>query len=81
MYGEVLSPPPGAPLNYLVGGDTTVDTGLAPASSIVNYGDLSIFRIGEGVSCPPLQKWEQRNEGHQRAWPLLPRFPSAQPAL
>lgn len=47
MYGEILAPPPGI-TTFLAGGETTVDAPLAPASTILSFGDLSIMRIGEG---------------------------------
>lgn len=56
FYGERFSPPPGMPslasalaaTSYLIAGEQPTDFTLAPASSVVNFGDISIWRIGEG---------------------------------
>lgn len=56
MYGERVTPPPGMPplsatqtnVRYLVGGEQSTDMTLAPSSSVVGFGDMSIWRIGEG---------------------------------
>jgi polyribonucleotide 5'-hydroxyl-kinase len=58
FYGEHLSAPPGMPplasaaasTGYLVAGEQPTDFTLAPASSIVSFGDIAIWRIGEGTS-------------------------------
>lgn len=47
MYGEILSPPPGI-VNYITGGEMTTDIPLAPSSTVLPFGDLTVFRIGEG---------------------------------
>jgi polyribonucleotide 5'-hydroxyl-kinase len=48
MYGEVINPPAGV-TSYTLGGDITTDLLLAPLSTAIPFGDLSLFRIGEGV--------------------------------
>lgn len=56
FYGERFTPPPGMPslasalaaTSYLIAGEQPTDFTLAPASSVVNFGDISIWRIGEG---------------------------------
>lgn len=53
MYGRIIPPPPGLPpTNVLQGGEQTPDLtlNLAPSSSIVAFGDLTLYRIGEGAS-------------------------------
>lgn len=58
FYGERFDPPPGMPpvatapaaAGYLVAGEQPTDFTLAPASQVVNFGDIQIRRIGEG-SC------------------------------
>lgn len=60
FYGERFTPPPGMPgllsgpasSAYLVGGEQVTDFTLAPLSSVVPFGDLAIWRIGEGASSP-----------------------------
>lgn len=52
MYGHVVEPPPGlSSATHLQGGEQTADLTLhlAPQSSIVGFGDLVIYRIGEGA--------------------------------
>ena len=56
FYGERFAPPPGMPsmasalaaTGYLVAGEQPMDFTLAPASSVVGFGDLQVWRIGEG---------------------------------
>jgi polyribonucleotide 5'-hydroxyl-kinase len=47
MYGQKITPPPGvvAPSQ---GGETIEDFTLAPSSTVISFGDLQIYRIGEG---------------------------------
>jgi len=57
MYGERLSPPPGFPSlagpGYLIGGEQqSADLTLAPSSTVVNFSDLAIWRIGEETMAP-----------------------------
>ncbi|OCH84996.1 Clp1-domain-containing protein [Obba rivulosa] len=54
MYGEVIEPPPGLGTGYLQGGEQTPDLThrLAPSSSQVAFGDLTIYRIGEETMAP-----------------------------
>lgn len=55
MYGRIIPPPPGLPpTNVLQGGEQTPDLtlNLAPSSSIVAFGDLTLYRIGEETMAP-----------------------------
>ncbi|EPS95186.1 hypothetical protein FOMPIDRAFT_1054431 [Fomitopsis schrenkii] len=55
MYGKALQPPPGlSTKTHLQGGEQTADQtlNLAPVSSIVGFGDLTIYRIGEENMAP-----------------------------
>ncbi|KAI0950043.1 Cleavage polyadenylation factor subunit clp1 [Taiwanofungus camphoratus] len=55
MYGHVVEPPPGlSSATHLQGGEQTADLTLhlAPQSSIVGFGDLVIYRIGEETMAP-----------------------------
>ncbi|PCH37779.1 hypothetical protein WOLCODRAFT_135845 [Wolfiporia cocos MD-104 SS10] len=55
MYGRVLEPPSGLAVNtYLQGGEQTpeLSLNLAPQSTVVSFGDLTIYRIGEETMAP-----------------------------
>ncbi|KAF5358007.1 hypothetical protein D9756_001285 [Leucocoprinus leucothites] len=53
MYGTNIRPPPGIPSNLVfVAGEPNSDFILSPASTTVNIGDLSIFRIGTEAMAP-----------------------------
>ncbi|KAH9833021.1 Pre-mRNA cleavage complex II protein Clp1-domain-containing protein [Rhodofomes roseus] len=55
MYGKILQPPPGLSTKmYLQGGEQIPDLtlNLAPVSSIVSFGDLTLYRIGEETMAP-----------------------------
>ncbi|KAK7693831.1 Cleavage polyadenylation factor subunit clp1 [Cerrena zonata] len=60
MYGERITPPPGMPplsvtqtaVRYLIGGEQSADMTLAPSSSIVSFGEMNIWRIGEETMAP-----------------------------
>ena len=47
MYGHVIPSPMGVS-NGTVGGEALSDLALAPSSTVINFGDLSIYRIGAG---------------------------------
>ena len=47
MYGQVIQPPPGITLGTL-GGESLTDFVLSPSSTVINFGDLQIYRIGSG---------------------------------
>lgn len=49
MYGQKIDPPPGVS-SGLVGGETDSELILSPSSTIINFGDLAIYRIGQGES-------------------------------
>lgn len=58
FYGERISPPLGLPpissttgsTKYLIAGEQAVDLALSPSSIATNFGDLTIWRVGEGMS-------------------------------
>jgi polyribonucleotide 5'-hydroxyl-kinase len=47
MYGQNIEAPPGIP-SPIVGGEAPTDLVLSPSSTIINFTDLTIYRIGEG---------------------------------
>jgi polyribonucleotide 5'-hydroxyl-kinase len=47
MYGQVIQPPPGI-TNGTLGGESLTDFVLSPSSTVVNFNDLQIYRIGSG---------------------------------
>lgn len=47
MYGQIIEIPAGIS-SATLGGETMTDLVLSPSSTIVNFGDLAIYRIGEG---------------------------------
>lgn len=47
MYGQIIKPPPGIAAGSL-GGENLSDLVLSPLSTVVNFGDLKIYRIGSG---------------------------------
>jgi len=47
MYGQVIEAPPGISAASL-GGETMTDLVLSPSSTVINFNDLKIYRIGEG---------------------------------
>jgi polyribonucleotide 5'-hydroxyl-kinase len=51
MYGHLIDPPPGVSASSAtLGGETLPlpDLVLSPSSSVISFGDLKIYRIGEG---------------------------------
>ncbi len=55
FYGHVIEPPPGLSTKaYVQGGEQTPDLilHLSPSSTTVNFGDITIYRIGEGGLLP-----------------------------
>ena len=59
FYGHLIEPPPGLSTKaYLQGGEQTPDLTLhlSPLSASVNFGDITIYRIGEGKSSTFLQE-------------------------
>lgn len=48
MYGQVIKPPLGI-TNGTLGGENLTDLILSPSSTVVNFGDLQIYRIGSGM--------------------------------
>ncbi|KAF9014076.1 Pre-mRNA cleavage complex II protein Clp1-domain-containing protein [Cyathus striatus] len=51
MYGQVIQAPPGVSSPSL-GGESLSDLILSPSSTVINFGDLSIFRIGAETMAP-----------------------------
>ena len=47
MYGQVIQPPAGI-TNGTLGGESLTDFVLSPSSTVINFGDLQIYRIGSG---------------------------------
>ncbi|KAJ7087751.1 Pre-mRNA cleavage complex II protein Clp1-domain-containing protein [Mycena epipterygia] len=51
MYGQIIPPPAGISSASL-GGETLSDLVLSPSSTVINFDDLSIFRIGAETMAP-----------------------------
>jgi len=51
MYGQKIDPPPGVS-SGLVGGEAPTELILSPSSSVINFGDLAIYRIGQESMAP-----------------------------
>ncbi|KAF8633843.1 hypothetical protein AX15_001217 [Amanita polypyramis BW_CC] len=51
MYGHVIPPPPGI-TDGTIGGEALTDLALAPSSTVINFNDLSIYRIGAETMAP-----------------------------
>ncbi|KDR73633.1 hypothetical protein GALMADRAFT_251398 [Galerina marginata CBS 339.88] len=51
MYGQIIRPPPGI-TNGRLGGETLTDLVLSPSSTVINFGDLQIYRIGSDTMAP-----------------------------
>jgi len=51
MYGQIIEIPAGIS-SATLGGETMTDLVLSPSSTIVNFGDLAIYRIGEETMAP-----------------------------
>jgi len=51
MYGQVIQPPPGITHGTL-GGESLTDFVLSPSSTVINFGDLQIYRIGSDTMAP-----------------------------
>lgn len=51
MYGQIISAPPGIS-SATLGGEALTDLALAPSSTVINFDDLSIFRIGAETMAP-----------------------------
>lgn len=48
MYGQIISAPPGIS-SATIGGEALTDLVLAPSSTVINFSDLTIYRIGAGL--------------------------------
>ncbi|KAF5373911.1 hypothetical protein D9758_000774 [Tetrapyrgos nigripes] len=51
FYGDVITPPAGVK-SATQGGETLTDLTLAPSSTVVNFSDLTIYRIGAETMAP-----------------------------
>ncbi|KAJ7583008.1 Pre-mRNA cleavage complex II protein Clp1-domain-containing protein [Mycena floridula] len=51
MYGQVIAPPSGVSSGSL-GGEALVDHILSPSSTVINFSDLTIYRIGAESMAP-----------------------------
>ncbi|KAF8809060.1 hypothetical protein BYT27DRAFT_7095233 [Phlegmacium glaucopus] len=51
MYGQVIQPPTGI-TNGTLGGESLSDFVLSPSSTVINFGDLQIYRIGSDTMAP-----------------------------
>jgi len=51
MYGQVIKPPEGV-TNGSLGGENLADLVLSPSSTVVNFSDLQIYRIGSDAMAP-----------------------------
>ncbi|KAF8350494.1 Pre-mRNA cleavage complex II protein Clp1-domain-containing protein [Amanita rubescens] len=51
MYGHVIPTPAGVS-NGTVGGEALSDLALAPSSTVINFSDLSMYRIGAETMAP-----------------------------
>ncbi|CAA7271464.1 unnamed protein product [Cyclocybe aegerita] len=51
MYGQVIKPPSGI-TNGSLGGESLSDLVLSPSSTVINFGDLQIYRIGSETMAP-----------------------------
>ncbi|KAF8211880.1 Pre-mRNA cleavage complex II protein Clp1-domain-containing protein [Mycena galopus ATCC 62051] len=51
FYGQIIPPPAGIS-SALLGGESLSDLVLSPSSTVINFGDLSIFRIGAETMAP-----------------------------
>ncbi|PPQ93281.1 hypothetical protein CVT25_015279 [Psilocybe cyanescens] len=51
MYGQVIHPPAGI-TNATLGGENLTDLVLSPSSTVINFGDLHIYRVGSDAMAP-----------------------------
>ncbi|KAF8969715.1 Pre-mRNA cleavage complex II protein Clp1-domain-containing protein [Flammula alnicola] len=51
MYGQVIRPPSGI-TNGSLGGENLTDLVLSPSSTVINFNDLQIYRIGSDTMAP-----------------------------
>ncbi|KAH7910636.1 Pre-mRNA cleavage complex II protein Clp1-domain-containing protein [Hygrophoropsis aurantiaca] len=51
MYGQKIEQPPGIS-SAILGGEAVTDVVLSPSSSIINFNDLTIYRIGAESMAP-----------------------------
>ncbi|KAH9483911.1 Cleavage polyadenylation factor subunit clp1 [Psilocybe cubensis] len=51
MYGQVIQAPTGI-TNGTLGGENLTDLVLSPSSTVINFGDLQIYRVGSDAMAP-----------------------------
>lgn len=51
MYGQTINPPPGV-TQGVIGGESLTDFVLSPSSTVISFGDITIYRIGAGSMAP-----------------------------
>ncbi|KAL4077286.1 hypothetical protein V8B97DRAFT_2004165 [Scleroderma yunnanense] len=51
MYGQKIDPPPSI-TSAIVAGEVATDLVLSPSSSVIKFGDITIYRIGEENMAP-----------------------------
>lgn len=49
MYGQIIQAPPGIS-SATLGGEALTDLVLSPSSTVISFDDISIFRIGAGMT-------------------------------
>ncbi|KAJ7157002.1 Pre-mRNA cleavage complex II protein Clp1-domain-containing protein [Mycena crocata] len=78
MYGQIIPPPAGISSASL-GGETLSDLVLSPSSTIINFDDLSIFRIGAETMAPSsaLPIGAARTVSETQAVPIDPSQPGS----
>ncbi|KAF7311476.1 mRNA cleavage and polyadenylation factor CLP1 [Mycena kentingensis (nom. inval.)] len=79
FYGQVIPPPPGLPAAALIGSETLSTSVLAPSSTIINFDDLAIFRIGAESMAPSsaLPIGAARAVSETQAVPIDPSAPGS----
>jgi len=63
MYGQVLKPPPGI-TKGIFGGEDLEELLLSPSSTVINFDDLQIFRIGSGTCSFPFHQTQLVEDVH-----------------
>ncbi|KAJ7827467.1 Pre-mRNA cleavage complex II protein Clp1-domain-containing protein [Mycena olivaceomarginata] len=78
FYGQIIPPPAGIS-SALLGGETLSDLVLSPSSTVINFGDLSIFRIGAETMAPSsaLPIGAARAVSETQAVPIDPAMPGS----
>jgi polyribonucleotide 5'-hydroxyl-kinase len=71
MYGHNIQPPPGVEDAFL-GSEPAADLILSPSSTVINFGDLTIYRIGarESLNASHFVRRWHRTSDHEIECPL-----------